>query len=326
MASEDAKPGAHGDDNERLSQSSYLSSLRQLGPQIYLHRPDSPDEEENAVPSPSPPDLIIMCSWMSASARHIEKYTSSYVAQRRSVPILLIRSSQLDVTVRTERRQHEALEPAVEAIVSVLSSKSAKGSILNSRVLLHIFSNGGCWSACMLAATFRKRTGQNLPVTALILDSCPSLPDLLLSYRAMRSALPKNILARLLGSAVIWGALIIITIINRLRLGKNIILRIRALLNDPTGPFFGRCIPRLYICSRTDEMIPIEDVRRHAEDAKAVMRRQGLREDEVKRRVRLEEFEQSPHVGHLMVDRTRYWRIVTAVWQESMRLRSLDED
>lgn len=67
-----------------------------------------------------------------------------------------------------------------------------------------------------------------------------------------------------------------------------------------------------YLYSPVDELIPPEDVERHAAEARS---RSAVRD------VRLERFEKSPHVAHARTDPERYWRAIRRIWEESAEER-----
>ena len=77
--------------------------------------------------------------------------------------------------------------------------------------------------------------------------------------------------------------------------------RSRKCLNDPE--MFGVDVPRLYVYSKADELVPWRDVESHAEDAG----RRGY--GEVKRVL----FEDSAHCAHAMAHREEYWGAVEGV-------------
>ena len=81
-------------------------------------------------------------------------------------------------------------------------------------------------------------------------------------------------------------------------------MRLRRDLNDPS--LFSKAAPRLYIYSKTDQMVDYKDVQSHAAEAKG----KGWS-------VRTDMFEGSKHVGHLMVDGDRYWEDVKSVVQRN---------
>lgn len=72
-----------------------------------------------------------------------------------------------------------------------------------------------------------------------------------------------------------------------------------------------------YLYSPVDELIPPEDVERHAAEARS---RAGIRD------VRLERFEKSPHVAHARTDPERYWGAIRRIWEESAEERRNGRD
>jgi hypothetical protein len=77
-------------------------------------------------------------------------------------------------------------------------------------------------------------------------------------------------------------------------------MRLRERLNDAT--LFPLDAPRVYIYSKSDDMVDWEDVESHAADA----RKQGWKTD-------LALFDGSKHVGHLVADSNRFWKAVQSV-------------
>lgn len=65
-------------------------------------------------------------------------------------------------------------------------------------------------------------------------------------------------------------------------------------------------IPRLYICSKTDEVTAVEPILAHVDEA----RRAGFD-------VRSEVYENSPHVSHARIDPERYWGAVQQLWRDA---------
>ncbi|OQV06728.1 hypothetical protein CLAIMM_11261 [Cladophialophora immunda] len=324
----------------------YLADFIQLGPQIYIYTPeaDSTTEIDNTArsqrtehqqqqeqehPAPADPDLIIVCSWMYAQPRNIVKYTKVYQATYPRARILLLRQDGGDFFFRTQAQQMRNLVPAVSLIRELDSEKKEEGSGRELKVLLHIFSNGGAWTACQLADAYHhQQRGLAptpldeadhafllLPITALVLDSTPSLPNAVASHTAICEALPKSPRPlRALGSVLVWGYLGLAQAVGVATGQENVTLSLRRRLNDPRGAFarhghgHGPPPPRVYIYSQADALIPAADVERHAHEAAQVLGREN---------VRLEDFVASRHVGHVLADPARYWAIIGALWRES---------
>src|SRR5947207_776663 len=64
---------------------------------------------------------------------------------------------------------------------------------------------------------------------------------------------------------------------------------------------------KCYVYSKEDELVMWEDVEKHADGAE---RRNW--------RVKRERFKGSKHIGHMLVDKERYWEVVRATWEEGV--------
>ncbi|GAA5836380.1 hypothetical protein JCM3766R1_003503 [Sporobolomyces carnicolor] len=139
---------------------------------------------------------------------------------------------------------------------------------------------------------------------AIVFDSCPGKSSLLVTMRAfsapIRSRWLKLPTMGLL--AVLHG---FISIYNLIARKKPILDRLSAWLNDRDSL---PVVPRLYLYSKVDELIPYRDVERHAVEARD---RLGVAQVETER------FEQTSHVGHVRGDPERYWRAIERVWRQS---------
>ncbi|OAG37329.1 hypothetical protein AYO21_08514 [Fonsecaea monophora] len=337
----------------------YLVDFTQLGDQIYFYatpaeaskteidghagtpggeqQQQQPQEQEEKPPV-ADPDLIIVCSWMYAQSRNIVKYTKQYQTRYPSSPILLLRQDGGDFFFRTQAQQMRNLEPAVSLIrdleaaaaaATATKMKETTGKETGGerekefKVLMHIFSNGGAWSACQLADAssnrrallFRRSTPppppppppHHRPHTRQ--HALPPRPDA--AHTAICEALPKSpAVVRALGSALVWGYLGVTHAVEVVTGHENVTLSLRRRLNDPRGAFC-RC-HRAYIYSQADALIPGPDVESHAREAAQVL--PGGPD-----MVRLEDFVVSRHVGHVLADPVRYWAIVASVWEEATR-------
>jgi hypothetical protein len=103
--------------------------------------------------------------------------------------ILIIRSHQAQF-LRRASAQSKLLVPAHSLIRSRLSGALKPGAA--SPILLHTFSNGGCFNLRTLNELFIaesrgngvKSGGVGIPARAVILDSCPGETSLAISIRA----------------------------------------------------------------------------------------------------------------------------------------------
>ncbi|KAG6853728.1 hypothetical protein C0991_001966 [Blastosporella zonata] len=89
---------------------------------------------------------------------------------------------------------------------------------------------------------------------------------------------------------------------------KNALEVLKLDLNRPDLlPWTRDSTPRLYLCSRNDQVVAFYEVEAHAEDAKKA----GFD-------VRFEAFEDTPHVSHAKYEPERYWGAVKAVWNAAV--------
>ncbi|KAJ9635006.1 uncharacterized protein PV06_08633 [Exophiala oligosperma] len=282
----------------------YLFDFTRLGPQIFFHEPkgSSPSNSEAGTP----PDLIILCSWMGAHPRYIAKYTKPYQSMFPHSPILLLKQDGPDLFWKPTFLQRRAIKPALSVIRRVVQSKLPD----KPRILLHIFSNGGSYSALFLADAYRTAStnkDEPLPISALILDSTPSLPSSKSAHAAISESLPKSGPMRTVGSAATWAFIGLAKTYETVSGSENITLWLRRKLNEPGSAFTQNGLKRLYIYSQSDALIPAADVESHARESMDIIGRE---------RVQLEDFVSSRHVGHVMLDGQRYWELVENLWKE----------
>ena len=308
-ATEATEPGQQSAD----MMSSSIPGFDALGPQIFYHRPT--EQSSHVVRDPElPPELVIICSWLYARPKHIAKYTNVYQKLYPSSPILLLKQDGPDLMWRPNSWQMQNLSPAVE-IVNALQA----GLKREPKVLLHVFSNGGAFTACQLADAYSlHHTSQSgkmlLPISALIIDSAPSIPTMSAGFTAMSQGLPSSLPApvRALGGLMMYTGLVSLSAVSKVLGSEGAISGMRRKLNDRTGAFMQDSLKRTYLYSDTDELVAWRDVELHASQASAICHDRGNgRNTEI---VYLEKFEGSKHVAHAVVDPKRYWAIVENAW------------
>ncbi|KZF25114.1 hypothetical protein L228DRAFT_62276 [Xylona heveae TC161] len=163
----------------------------------------------------------------------------------------------------------------------------------NYELVMHAFSNAGGHAAVQLAEAFSKQQGYALPMTALILDSCPGHASAFLSANALISALPKkknkkkiDVVVKILGTLLIYVIVGVVAALDALQVSENVISKTRRVLNAPESGFVVGCNPnpkylnpvpvpvsRVYLYSKADTMVPWRDVLMHAEEARDVLAR-----------------------------------------------------
>jgi hypothetical protein len=228
---------------------------------------------------------------MGAASKHILKYVVGYQSVFPTSPILMLTNSISDIVLRTPKYHKENLKPAIRLIHEVALTKQ------NPKILLHLFSNGGAHHITHLAFLYRRQYRTPLPVTGMVLDSAPGRATYGRSVKALSIGLPRFILLRVIGLLVIHFLCTLMWIRHHVFRQENIITKVRRQLIDPE--LFPTAAQRVYIYSKTDEMVGWEHVEWNAKQAA----QNGYS-------VRTERYENSKHVGHLMKDSDRYWDAV----------------
>jgi Eukaryotic protein of unknown function (DUF829) len=177
------------------------SEITYLCSSIYIQRSNAlaGEVDEKSIVSSTTPNLILLFPWTGAQFKHILKYTSSYNDLFPTTPIMVITTSMFDLVYLKSSKKRRSLIPAITAIKS--------SPILSSRVVLHAFSEGGSYTAVQLARAFLTETGRCLPISALILDSCPGTLRLSRLASAGRAAAPHSLTAQVLASLAAYVAI-----------------------------------------------------------------------------------------------------------------------
>ncbi|KAL4950318.1 hypothetical protein BDW69DRAFT_59384 [Aspergillus filifer] len=248
------------------------------------------------------PSLVIVCAWLFAAPKHIAKYTQLYQTNMPAADILLIQPVVGDMIWTSNSAQLQQLNPAVATIDVFLDSSQ----VSNRRLIFHIFSNAGSHAAVQLAEAYQLlHPSATLPVTSLVLDSCPGAPSAMLSASAMILALPNYLLVKVIGAALIYTIVGAVALLDSLGVYQNVIAKTRRALNDPSGCFLWPGMGRVYLYSQSDVMVPWRDIVEHADEARRVA--------EGRCSVQTVEFYGSGHVGHLAVSGDKYVDVILSV-------------
>ncbi|KAF2688136.1 indole-diterpene biosynthesis protein-like protein PaxU [Lentithecium fluviatile CBS 122367] len=256
-----------------------------LGPHISLFVPRDPQ----------PGQLVILCTWLGASKKHITKYTAAYREIAPHATILLIESS-VWIIATPYVRQWEAIEPAAHVVRAVLE----EGSAMKPNILIHTFSNGGTNSATQLLIVLRKQLGAPIHIVGIACDSGPARGTYQKSFHSMLTSLPKGSFWRVVGPIIV--SFVINVLFGSQLLGWEKPERIyrRTLLDENTV----ECKRICYIFSKADTHVEWDDITSHAQDA----RRQGWDVGEVL-------FEDTPHCNHVSKYRKEYFGAIRRVWE-----------
>ncbi|KIK57981.1 hypothetical protein GYMLUDRAFT_45550 [Collybiopsis luxurians FD-317 M1] len=151
-------------------------------------------------------------------------------------------------------------------------------------------------------------------VSAMILDSAPGGGSLSSLIRAFTLALPNGYaVLRILVKVFIFFLYTLGIVRHRVFGVKPVVDRLKEGLSLDDGskgikngggrggilPWITSTTPRLYVCSKKDELVPVDEVVQHFEEAK----RRGLN-------VKMDMYDDTPHVAHARRYPERYWGAV----------------
>jgi hypothetical protein len=242
--------------------------------------------------------VIILATWLGgASAGRIAVYCRGYQAAYPTASILLLRTVLSDISVKPFAVLQAQLKPARKFLLSAFPPESSQ--MEGGGALLHMFSNGGCNTALQLSRLLRGNNPDTpfpIPLTGVILDSCPGATNFAKAYSGAVYSLPAVPIpgVNLLGRAVLFpliGTIFLLQISGVLSSAEDL----GAELNDLNtfGP-----VPRLYLHSKADRLVAPEHVAAHAAEI-------GARVPVVR-----ETWEVAGHVALPLEDSGRYWSAV----------------
>jgi hypothetical protein len=280
--------------------------IEHLSPSILIYRPKSPTVENSAasITPTQGPDLILLFSWTGAQHKHITKYISGYTALFPSTPILVITTAINDLLYRTSSKRRRSFLPAITTMTS--------SPVLNTNILLHAFSEGGSSTSVHFAKAYRAHTRRRLPLSALVLDSCPGTLHFTNLAHTARNSVPGNPTAQVLASltaytviASYWTTFLLIGDREDVDDPKDLNAKTKLALNDTS--LWDTEAPRAYLFSKADKLIDWKSVLEHARHAE----KRGTPV------VAVEVFEKSAHCAHIREkeDAERYWSAVRRVWE-----------
>jgi len=272
-----------------------LEHYSKLNSSTWYHQPAS-----TLTLSPRDPNFILILGWMDASARNLSKYTANYELLYPSAHIVAITTSAINATLWSEATNVKRVKPVVEILCALPE---------NTTLLVHLFSNGGAFTARVIARAYKEKMGKALPTSAMILDSSPGKATYEATVRAFAVSLPKNIVVRSLGKLLLRFLWCLYILGYMLRRRVELVEQTRRDLNDES--LFDITAPRIYIYSVADNMVAWDLVEEHAEDAKKL----GYK-------VTLEKYLKSGHCAHLLIDSERYGKAIQCLWDTALNVVS----
>ncbi|KAK2746059.1 hypothetical protein FQN57_003399 [Myotisia sp. PD_48] len=279
-----------------------LKEFTKLNSQIYLYKSSCNEPLTK-------PCLIVICAWLFATPKHVDKYIQLYRTNLPHADILLIYSALGDMIWTTDSAQERHLDPAVQVIFHFIDSNQSP----NYQLVIHAFSNAGSHAAVQLAEAFGK-AHYPMPISALVLDSCPGSPSARLAANAIVLSLPKFFIARLFGSMLVYFVVGVVMILDMLNISENVISKTRRELN--TSTFLS--VPRVYLFSETDQMVPWHDIVLHAQSAQRIIGGDsGVNDPDGdfggKSMVSMVRFSGSGHVQHIISAEEKYWKAIAHI-------------
>ncbi|KAL7937323.1 hypothetical protein V8C35DRAFT_292221 [Trichoderma chlorosporum] len=280
-----------------MSSSNAFWPLEAIGQEIYYisRHTDSIRRTNNA------PRLIILCTWLGGAAPHrIKKYLDGYESLYPDSSILLITARFLEMVALPFSVIHARLAPARDIMVQCVE---AVAETERPSILWHIFSHGGCNSAIQMALSLHDQHADidlSKHVGLFIMDCCPGDASFENGFKAATYSLPSVFPARLVGQALLYPTMAMITGLQNAGLMRSV-KHLRADLNDPSVLGTAR---RLYLYSKADQVVRWEDVEAHIEDART---QQGLHAKGVA-------FDGSPHCALARDHSLEYWKTIASSW------------
>ena len=173
--------------------------------------------------------------------------------------------------------------------------------------------------AMQVAQAYRGHVqGQNLPISALIIDSAPGLPTYADTVRVGSLGVPNTFLGRWLGMPITYVAAGMVGILNELGFVESAHHKLWRVLNEMDGPFLRKNLPRAYMYSDTDSYFQPSMIEGHADIARREIAEDGMSPADASALIKTEKFIGSSHVNHVSVDPERYWQIVEETWKKSI--------
>jgi len=258
--------------------------------------------------SPDHPKIIVICAWMDARLPHICKYTEAYHKLYPGATVIVLRSYN-DYFIRSSETTIRAMIPVAKLLQDIRQQQKEEKE---NRILVHAFSNGGCFMLLSLIDATSSITklpatkATPFPAGAIIFDSCPWDGAILPAVRAFSAGIT-NPLLKYPFRALLILFILYIRLRGLLSKSGDVLYVMRGrLLDDSVLP---QTAPRTYLYSKGDQVIRSQAVEAHAEAS----RQAGFS-------VEIVDFEKTPHVNHMAKNAERYLDLVRKTWERSTRV------
>ncbi|KAI0692906.1 hypothetical protein BC835DRAFT_1103150 [Cytidiella melzeri] len=267
--------------------------------------------------------LVLLFGWALAKLCHVKKYADNFRSLYPTTTIVIVenQASWFYESQATRVNPHDEanLQPVADVLDELVRAEGAKFR----GVLLHVISNGGALQLMTLSkrlAHTNRKFDSPFPL-ALVLDSAPDNRSMQAFVTAIVATI-QNPALKLLAKPFFTLVYCAFHVNYGYRdgflaeLGKhlnshNLIPFRRSDQTDAAerskdAAAWQWLVSRVYMCSDTDEITPLESVLAHGEDAK----RLGYD-------VRMEVFRNSQHVSHARAEPERYWTAVQRLWDDT---------
>ncbi|KAH7105330.1 hypothetical protein BKA62DRAFT_766705 [Auriculariales sp. MPI-PUGE-AT-0066] len=248
---------------------------------------------------------------------NICNYTAKYAGLFPASTIVVVRLTghQLWLSVI---KQRSALAPLYQILQQ--AGVNWDRPLESGGLLLHAFSNGGCWTFADWAEVLQGERpklsdGHYLPPTAIIFDSCPGTDGIRVTLRALlndvRNHFARAFIRSIFSVAYILRWVLFVVFLRRRKPIPGTISQARAILaHEKVLPWTTLHTPRRFLYPRIDEICPPEAVESYASELRAL----GMTN------VKLGKFDDGTHVAVMESDPDRYWSIIKEAWNEALAL------
>ncbi|ETV95204.1 hypothetical protein H310_11461 [Aphanomyces invadans] len=228
--------------------------------------------------------VVLLCGWMGAKPRTVDKYAGIYRAMGFETFVLLSTPSDFFKSPNTVHRS--SFESFRSWLSTVVPSSASDQSVA---IVPHIFSNGGARSWVCFQHHL-PNLGLNHTVPAMVLDSTPTKPREYASTDAAFTATIQNTIVRAVLTTLLGLCMRVFECIA-MSLGRQhpIDVNYERIIEQGAG------IPKLFLYSAADRIVPANQI----EFAVATVKSLGTPAIAV-------DFETSGHVAHYTVDPERY--------------------
>ncbi|ORY50205.1 hypothetical protein BCR33DRAFT_713045 [Rhizoclosmatium globosum] len=229
------------------------------------------------TPNPSPTKFVFVFGWANGQLRNVQKYTEFY-SETGFVPLVVLSNSDDVKRTRSMTQPLDAFDdliPVLEKCGVVAKTGAHSQAVLtNPTIAVHVLSNGGVMKLRHFLNALHSRNLVIKPKCAVVLDSCPGLPDIgnLSTFAVMGVKNPYlNRIAKFLVSIALRFQSLFVDIAQH-PIATSAPYAVSERNTD--GNLIG---PRLFLYSDTDELVRWQDTQNWIESAKA----EGLDVDQV---------------------------------------------